>query len=405
MNARRFLSMVGPAALGLLLLGGCSEGDDAPRVEAACHPSAHGDSLTTEEVLAPGPYAVGRATYTLVDASRTTPAHADQPELPSRTLETAVWYPAVTAGSNAEAAAGGPFPLVVYSHGFSSLNQEGKQLHALLASRGYVVFAPQFPLSNLATEGGPTETDVVSQPGDVSFVIDSALAMSAEPGHLLEGAIDAERIAAAGLSLGGLTTLLVTFHEDLRDPRIDVAVALAPPADFFAEAFYDTRVAPLLLEAGTYDAIVDYEHNAMLAFERANPPVNLFTLVKGTHTGFTSYASIASSYDNVDEFGCLAITGDPDSGDGVGGDLGDFDLVTALGGADAGLVPVTQDPDCQEPFLPAMALKRQWLLEQASVSSFLDSYLSPDATYRDRACDYHERVLPAEADDVGFQRR
>jgi dienelactone hydrolase len=404
--ARARLSTTSAAVALALLLGACSESSEPPRVEAACHPDAHGDALTTEEVLAPGPYAVGRTSYTLVDTSRTTPAHGDQPELPSRTLETAVWYPATTAGSGTPAAEGGPFPLVIYSHGFSSFNQEGKLLNQLLASRGYVIFAPEFPLSSLNTVGGPTITDTANQPADVSFEIDSALAMSAEAGHLLEGKIDADRIAAVGLSLGGLTTLLVTFHEDMRDPRIDVAAALAPPADFFSEAYYDTRVAPLLLEAGTYDEIVDFEANARTAFERANPPVNLYTLVKGTHTAFASYAAAAGNLSNVDEFGCSALS-EGELGDGgfpMDGGVA-FDLVEALGGAEAGLVPVVEVPDCQGPFLPSMTFARQTVLEKASVSSFLESYFAADPTTRDRACHYHERVLPGESDDVEFDRR
>jgi dienelactone hydrolase len=414
--------LIGPLlSLALALsLAGCGDDDGsgppvdtAPRAPEACTTDAHGDALTTEEVLAPGPYAVGQTSYSLVDTSRTTAAHAGEPELPSRTLKTAVWYPAVSAGPDTALATGGPFPLVLYSHGYSSLNQEGKYLNALLASRGYVVFAPQFPLTHLGTKGGPVHADAIHQPDDVSFVLDQALAMSAEAGHLLEGAVDPERIAAVGLSLGGMTTLLVTFHRDLRDPRIDVAAAMAPPADFFTEAFYDTRVAPLLILGGTYDAIVDYEANDVAAFERANPPVNLYTLIKGTHTGFASYvASLASAFDNLDEVGCDALVGTDvaggDAGVGAGADGGvpAIDLVEALGGADAGIVASgVEVVDCQGPFLPSMTFDRQRALEQATISTFLDAYLASDASYRDRACHYHERVLPYEADDVEFRRR
>lgn len=49
---------------------------------------------TTAGFLAPGPYAVGVRSLTLVDSTRQTPAHAGLPALPSRTLPTQVWYPA-----------------------------------------------------------------------------------------------------------------------------------------------------------------------------------------------------------------------------------------------------------------------------------------------------------------------
>src|SRR5262245_27901557 len=78
---------------------------------------------TTVAFLAPGPYAVGVRSLTLVDSSRQTPPHAGLPALPSRTLPTQIWYPATgPAGAapvaDAPLASGGPFPLIANSHGF-----------------------------------------------------------------------------------------------------------------------------------------------------------------------------------------------------------------------------------------------------------------------------------------------
>ena len=154
----------------------------------------------------------------------------------------------------------------------------------------YVVVAPGFPLSQLTTPGGPTGIDIAGQPRDIAFVLDRMLASNDTPGDRFHGAIDATRIASVGLSMGGLTSLLVGYHATLRDPRVDVVVAMAPVADILGDAFYDTSSAPLLLLSGDIDAIVRYETNARAALERANAPVNLYTLVDGTHTSFTSTA-------------------------------------------------------------------------------------------------------------------
>jgi dienelactone hydrolase len=389
------------AALVSCLSPGCSE-EEPPRSALACPLDPGGSPWTTEQVLAGGPHAVGQASEVLVDASRATPASGDAPALPERTLGTRVWYPASEAGSGTPVAEGGPFPLVIYSHGLSSFNSEGTGLASMLASLGYVVFAPQFPLSHLGAAGGPTVLDIANQPGDVSFVIDSALAMSAEGGHVLEGAIDAERIAAVGLSLGGLTTLLVTFHPTLHDPRVDVAAAMAPPASFLGEAFYDTRVAPLLLLSGDIDAIVPHPMNAVLAFDRVDPPVSFFTLVAGTHTGFTSIASLFETADNADVIGCDTISGAV----GTSSDGGtSFDIVEALGGASAGLVPAMVGPVCVEPLPYGMRPSRQQDITLAAISTFLEAYLSSDPQVRGRACHYNERVLGAESDDLRFVRR
>jgi len=47
-----------------------------------------------------------------------------------------------------------------------------------IASAGYVVAAPIFPLTNTHALGGPNEADLVNQPRDVSFVITKLLALN-----------------------------------------------------------------------------------------------------------------------------------------------------------------------------------------------------------------------------------
>jgi predicted dienelactone hydrolase len=392
--------MKSPIVLALASLSvcvvGCGDGE-APRVEAACVPDAAGARLTDADVSARGPFGTGTLTLTLVDDTRTTPAHGGVDQLPTRTLETLVWYPATESGEDMPLAQGGPFPLVAYSHGFSSFNSEGDYLASYLASHGYIVFAPRFPLSNIATPGGPTVIDIADQPRDVSFVIDSALSMGTAPGGRLEGGVDATRIAAVGLSFGGLTSLLVTFHPTLHDPRIRVVVALAPPADILGELFYDTREVPLLLLSGDIDAIVPYEENARVALARANPPVSLLTLADGTHTGFTGVSMAFEGFDNADEVGCSAL-----GGGGGGGPV--FDIVAALGGPEAGIVPGLPGIECPDPLPYGMRPSRQLEIARVAVRSFLASYFDPDAVTRGRECDYNENVLPR-ADDITFERR
>lgn len=386
------------AACGVVFLLGCSDAPEAEHVSGACIPDPMGQRLTDEEQVAPGPFAVGELDLDLVDESRGTQAHGGVEAQPTRLLVTRVYYPATTKGKNAPLADGGPFPLVAYSHGFSSYLTEGKHLADHLASHGYVVFAIEFPLTRLGTPGGPTVTDLVNQPGDVSFVIDTMLELSATQGHLLEGAVDPTRIAAAGLSLGGLTSLLVTYHPTLHDPRIDVVAAMAPPADILGEAFYRTRFAPLLVLSGTVDAIVPHAENAITAFERAERPVTLLTLKDGTHTGFTNVAAALDSLNNADELGCGALSG--------GGEppAMPYDLVAALGGEANGIVPGMPAEECPDPLPPGMPPTRQLAIEKQAVLAFFEAYFNPDETLRARHCDYLERRLPR-APDVRIDRR
>ncbi len=152
-----------------------------------------------------------------------------------------MWYPAqegilgvLTPPRDAPLAEGGPFPTVVYSHGFSSSRDEGAYLARHLSTHGFVVVAADFPLTTLGTLGGPVLADVATQPADVRFVLDLLLAASEDLDGPLGGAVDPERIAAAGTSLGGLTTSIVAYHRRFRDPRVRVAVTLAGPGAMFA---------------------------------------------------------------------------------------------------------------------------------------------------------------------------
>src|SRR5205823_7649068 len=108
-------------------------------------------------------------------------------------------------------------------HGFMDSRNGEAYLARHLASHGYLVAAPDFPLSNGAAPGRATVADVPNQPGDLSFIIDQLLADAT-----YGASADGDHIGPSGLSLGGLTTLLATFHPRFRDPRILASLPIAP---------------------------------------------------------------------------------------------------------------------------------------------------------------------------------
>ena len=141
----------------------------------------------------PSPSPIGVTTRTYVDESRPTAANGDCPELPSRTLMTAVYYPAAGGPPGAAqpdaapASSGGPYPLIVFTHGFSATPDIYRELLQHWASAGYVVAAPTFPLSSGTSPCGAVAGDVSNQPKDMSFVITSVLDDSRQ-GHAAVGA-------------------------------------------------------------------------------------------------------------------------------------------------------------------------------------------------------------------------
>ena len=345
----------------------------------------------TAAYLQPGRYGVGVRTLPLVDTSRPTPAHGSVPATPSRTLTTEVWYPTAPhagAPTRDADAARGRFPVVLSSHGYAEVRGGEAYIAQALASRGYVVAAPQFPLTNLnAMPRDPV--DVINQPADVRFVLDQLLALARTQGSWLAGRLDRHRIGASGLSYGGATTLLLAFHPTLRDPRIRAAAALAPDACAFDETFYRAARPPLLLIQGTQDLLLPIEANAARAFAESRSPRELVVLQDASHSAFTGLINGPSevNYDVtlgcpivVDEFGAnwnrLRTLDDPANG-------------IALAGCS---LPCTGPVPTNRP----MQAARQHDLTQATVVAFFESTLRRSRPAR---C-FVRRMLAAENADV-----
>src|SRR5262245_54904885 len=237
----------------------------------------------------PGPYGVGETSAVLVDSTRPTMANGSFPGAPDRTLQTVIWYPTApgAGGPDAPLAVDGkPFPLVVFAHALGSYNTQSQFLTSHLASHGYVVAAPAFPLMTIGAPGGSTIADVAAQAGDVSFVIDSLLALANDPQNRFASGVDASRIGLSGHSGGALTTLVTTYDANLREPRIKAAVAFAPPACFLQAGYYDAARVPLLILQGDQDLLVDAVGDAGAVYTRAQRPKALLVVHGGTHIGF-----------------------------------------------------------------------------------------------------------------------
>ncbi len=386
---------------GLLVLGlfaGCGETSPASAPEADPPPL-----LTTADLQAPGPYSVQTLQLSLEDTHRPTQPNGIYPGSPSRLLRTQVWFPGDTENSlpvkghaASRSSATGPFPLVIYSHGFMSFGSEALYLAEHLAGHGYVVACPDYPLTWMFAPGGPFVADVVNQPGDVTFLIDSFLSLHRDPASPLFGRIDENRIGLAGLSLGGMTTLLTTYHPTLRDPRVKASAVLAGPGSMFTEFFYQQADVPMLLVYGDIDAIVDYATNALYALERAAPKATLVTIHGATHTAFADIIAATMNWmDNPDLLGCMALMG--------GLDL-EVDFPSLLGGAEAGVVQSeTPYPCIVSPLPRSMRPSRQLELTRLAVFSFLESRFSARADRRAQTETFLRETLEQETPEVSVR--
>jgi len=107
-----------------------------------------------------------------------------------------------------------------------------------------VVAAPQFPLTNDHTPGGPDAGDVVNQPGDMSFIVTSVLNASAHPNTTLSDLVDPNEVGAAGHSNGAITTLGLIANTCCKDQRVKAAVVMAGDEVPFSGGTYEMAAAP-----------------------------------------------------------------------------------------------------------------------------------------------------------------
>jgi predicted dienelactone hydrolase len=392
------MALLVPVLLAASLFPGCGQDPAHPWPETTALPP-----LSSADLLAPGPLPVSTLQLSLEDPRRPTPPNGHYPGSPVRNLTTHIWFPSLPVPGSPAVAPTSPhaipsasFPLVVYCHGYMSFGSEAKYTAEHLAGRGYIVVCPDFPLTWMFSPGKPNVVDVVNQPEDVTFLIDTFFSFNRDPGSPFYSRIDETRVAVMGLSLGGMTALLSTFHPALRDPRIRAAAVLAGPGSMFTERFYSHSDVPLLLIYGDTDAIVDYKTNALYALERAGPRATLVTLHGGTHTAFADVIAVFMDWmDNPDLLGCAALQ----SGLSL-----DVDFPALLGGEEAGLVQSDTPYPCTVTPLPhSMRPSRQQEITRLAVLSFLESRFSLDARHRFRTAEFLRETLQIENSDASVR--
>ena len=206
-------------------------------------------------------------TETFTDPSRPTG------DTPGRVLPTDIYVPGGT----------GPFPLIVHAHGLAGNSQKFSELLSAWSKAGYVVVAPNFPLTSDAIPGDQRRVeDVVNQPADLRFVTDQVLAMN-QPGGALAGLIDPNRLGLSGLSLGGATAYAKLFHPCCVDDRFRSAILMSAFTFPMPGGEFDWgRRFPVLVFSGTADTSIPIAVQRQ-AIDQLPGPTWAVTLTDGTH--------------------------------------------------------------------------------------------------------------------------
>lgn len=192
---------------------------------------------------------------------------------------------------------GGPYPLVVVSHGYPGSRVLMTYLTENLASKGYVVVAIDHRDSTHADASGFSST-LLNRTLDINFVISKMARTSNRERGFLSGMVDADRSAVIGYSMGGYGALnaggagysayavgvpwgvpgghlarlqagTAEYAAEL-DPRIRAIVALAPWGGFgmWDAAGLEGLQIPSLFIVGKQDQTAGYA-NVEWLFENA----------------------------------------------------------------------------------------------------------------------------------------
>ena len=212
--------------------------------------SSSSSSPATPALARPGPYPVGATTLDLgsagavlgermatvfypADAAKAADhrlfSYTQATPLPAalRRFVPAKYDTTITVDARVDAPASpqGPFPVVLFSHGFGASRLYYSHVLTGIASWGFVVVSADYLERGLVAQS--THQSVASSPAqDVATMFSSLAAAetaSASAASPLAGAVDPGKVAAVGHSAGGQTAF-----DALDDPRVAVAVGWAP---------------------------------------------------------------------------------------------------------------------------------------------------------------------------------
>ncbi|MCY3939917.1 MAG: hypothetical protein OXG29_02420 [Gammaproteobacteria bacterium] len=197
----------------------------------------------------------------------------------------------------------GPFPLVVFSHGFACYRESYSGLTDHWASHGYVVVQPEHPdcpTSQRRFSAQAARNLHYIRITDVGRVLDALFAPGQEiPG--LTGRIDYGRKVIAGHSFGGMITQII-WGQPLKDPEssgsvsyaldFDAAIVMSGPGPMpqMADEAFTELPGPLLVTGGTRDTrnagdgVIQPWEWRMLSYE-LSPPGDKYSVVleQGDH--------------------------------------------------------------------------------------------------------------------------
>ena len=323
-------------ALVLLLPIACSDAattDPSPDAATA-------DSRVTSDTVPPTPDVATDTQPPASPVSYGVGVHYFVMEGPNgRSLPCAVWYP-IPEGTTGESfvyvgfipreaiqgapiAEGGPWPLVLFSHGNRGVKEQSVFLTEELAKSGYIVAAPDHTGNTFFGNDAATEpiTNVL-RPQDVSALLDRLESPTEDDPSWFGTHIDHSRVGVSGHSRGGYTALalmgaplhpradytafceadpehetcvaypLATAPHTFRDERIRGALPMSPASYTLALDQMAGLSEPIFIMTGRLDGITTYDGTVRPIYDALSAPKYLWTLERGNHYTFSDLCQV-----------------------------------------------------------------------------------------------------------------
>lgn len=317
---RRLRRLTAPF-VAFVLLGGvaaCGSDDDSGPDPAPTDPGdPSGEGGVDEAAYATdGPHEVGTSTIALDDGRRVVvwyPADAGAADAPTATFDIASLlspalqdmipaemrpeYP-VDATPGAEPSTDGPFPVVLFSHGFAGYPEQSVDLTTHLAGWGFVVVAPDHVERSLGGLLGTAAqgVDEREDPEVLSASLDAALADADEEGSPLAGLLDTDAVAVAGHSAGASAAYLTASADDRVDAFIAYSLGTGRSADADADADADAAERPVptvpgMVMVGDADETIPAA-TTVEAYEGLGAPKYLVEIADAGHLVFSDICLI-----------------------------------------------------------------------------------------------------------------
>jgi hypothetical protein len=210
------------------------------------------------------------------------------PDRNNRSINTAIYYPALSAGQNAPIAQG-EFPVITFGHGFVMVHTAYQFLWVDLVPKGYILAFP-------TTEGGfsPSHLDLGL---DLAFIISQMKVEGQDSSSLFFNSV-AETSAIMGHSMGGGASFLAC--ENNYEPTTIVTFAAANTSPSAIGAAENVNI-PALLFAGEFDCVTPPAvHQYPLYAATASQQKAIIDIYGGGHCFFADYNLFCA----IGEAGC-----------------------------------------------------------------------------------------------------